>query len=267
VIINPYIYTYQTICETSGKSYIGVHSTKKINDGYIGCGIYRDSNATMHYLFHRAVKKYGYASFKKHILCFFDNYEDALKEERYLVNEKWVLDKNNYNTALGGKFGNFMFAIPIEIKKRIHKKISKSMMGRIVSQETKDKISKTHTGVKLSENHIASLKANSARYWAGKKRSQNVIDAIRKSKIGKKLSEDHRKKLSESHKGQESEKKITILQYNLNGIFLKEYNSITDAAKSLNCLKTSINNNLKKRTKTCNGFVFKYKKEVVIGYK
>lgn len=98
-----YIFTYQTICEANGKNYVGVHKTTDLNDGYIGCGVFSQSDAKKGLLFQRAVKKYGYASFRRHILSFFDTYEEALEEESFMVNDKWIKDKNNYNTAIGGK--------------------------------------------------------------------------------------------------------------------------------------------------------------------
>src|SRR5688572_24788687 len=97
-----FIFVYQTICLINNKSYIGVHGTDDIDDGYIGCGVYEHSDARRHMSFHRAVKKYGYENFRRYILDFFDNYQNALDEERLLVNTKWVKDKNNYNSAVGG---------------------------------------------------------------------------------------------------------------------------------------------------------------------
>lgn len=98
-----YIYVYQTICNINGKSYIGVHKTNNINDGYIGCGIFRKDDAKRNMIFHRAVRKYGYASFTRHILSFYDTYEEAQSEERFIVNERWVKNQSNYNTAIGGR--------------------------------------------------------------------------------------------------------------------------------------------------------------------
>ncbi len=97
------IFVYQTICEVNGKSYVGIHKTDNINDGYIGCGIFGKNDAKKHLLFHRAVRKYGYASFKRHILSFYDTYDEAKDEEKYIVNKDWVNLKTNYNTALGGR--------------------------------------------------------------------------------------------------------------------------------------------------------------------
>jgi hypothetical protein len=39
-----YIYTYQTKNLINGKTYVGVHTTNRLNDGYIGCGIKSDAS-------------------------------------------------------------------------------------------------------------------------------------------------------------------------------------------------------------------------------
>lgn len=117
-----YIFTYQTICTINNKSYVGVHSTNDLNDGYIGCGIYCQGGAkTKNSPFHNAVRKHGYKNFKKYILDFYTTYEDALAEEKYLANEDWVKSGNNYNCALGGK-GSPFWGMSEERKKEIFEK-------------------------------------------------------------------------------------------------------------------------------------------------
>jgi hypothetical protein len=107
-----YIYTYQTKNLINGKTYVGVHSTNRLNDGYIGNGVTRHSypksqiRANKANPFVLAVDKYGYSNFKKEILCFFDTKEEAYEEESFLVDYKWVRSKDNYNVALGGMYNS-----------------------------------------------------------------------------------------------------------------------------------------------------------------
>jgi hypothetical protein len=115
-IEHPYIFVYQTICGPNGKSYIGVHATSNLKDGYIGGGIVNQKSANNKTAFHNAVRKYGYTSFRRYILSFYDTYEEALEEERYLVNEEWVKKNDNYNSALGGR-GNPMSYMTEDQKK------------------------------------------------------------------------------------------------------------------------------------------------------
>jgi hypothetical protein len=55
-----------------------------------------------------------------------------------------------------------------------------------------------------------------------------------------------------------------ILQYDLDGNFIKEWESILSASKFINRHPTSIEDALHNRSRTCANFIWKYKKEVVI---
>jgi hypothetical protein len=90
-----YYFVYKTINLKNKKCYIGVHSTKNLNDGYLGSG----------YKLQTAIKKYGKENFETKPIKFFNSIETAYEYEAKLVNEDWVKSKNNYNTALGGLGG------------------------------------------------------------------------------------------------------------------------------------------------------------------
>lgn len=113
-----YIFVYQTVCEVNGKTYVGVHSTNNINDGYIGGGIYSPGYAKGKQRFHCAVRKYGYTVFRRYILSFYNTIREALDEEAFIVNEKWVKDKSNYNSALGGGGHSLAYLSKEELSKR-----------------------------------------------------------------------------------------------------------------------------------------------------
>lgn len=53
----------------------------------------------------------------------------------------------------------------------------------------------------------------------------------------------------------------SVLQYSLEGKFIKEWDSQLIAYKTLNINRTGINNNLKGRQATAYGFIWKYKNE------
>lgn len=63
----------------------------------------------------------------------------------------------------------------------------------------------------------------------------------------------------ESHNGHVGVKSIKITQLTLDSVFIKEFNSICDAAKELNLNKSGIIRCCKNRQKQCGGFIFKYK--------
>jgi hypothetical protein len=87
---------YKTTCLVNDKIYIGVHSTKNLNDGYYGSGK----------LLNRAIKKYGIENFKTEVLEFFNSKEDAYQKERLIVNENFIKNENTYNINIGGN-GSF----------------------------------------------------------------------------------------------------------------------------------------------------------------
>lgn len=260
-----YIFVYQTINQINGKSYVGVHATNDIDDGYIGCGISRQSGASKNLSFHRAVKKYGYASFKRYILSFFDTYNDALAEEKHIVNLAWVKSNNNYNAALGG-FGGAILGMADDDKRKMYEKAAAKRRGKKRSKEVCAKMSASKRGVKLSESHKQSLRNSNAKYWLGKPISDYMKERVSLSKKGIKLSSEHRAKLSKAHIGLPSNRIRPILRYSILGDFMKEYSSVTAAAKELGLGRTAIANNLSNRIKTSGGYVFKYK-EVVVGHK
>lgn len=56
----------------------------------------------------------------------------------------------------------------------------------------------------------------------------------------------------------QNKKQRKIIQKDKNGLLINVFNSITEAAKANNVLRTSIINNLKKRSKHCGGYVYEY---------
>ena len=81
---------YRTTNTVNGRTYIGLHETQDLQDGYLGSGK----------AIRGAIKKYGRESFKKEILFVFDNREDMLAKERELVDCR---DPNTYNIRSGGQ--------------------------------------------------------------------------------------------------------------------------------------------------------------------
>lgn len=100
-----YHIVYRTTNIINNKCYIGVHSTNKIDDGYLGCGFYCNYNIDTikdKRGIRAAFKKYGVDNFKRDILFTFNNKEDAYKKEAEIVTYEWVLSQDNYNLCLGG---------------------------------------------------------------------------------------------------------------------------------------------------------------------
>ena len=94
--MDKYHFTYQTTNLVNGKIYIGVHSTHKIEDGYLGSGKFLKLS----------IKKYGKDKFQRIILNFFDTADAAYEEESYLVSTEFVSESRTYNATTGGEGGH-----------------------------------------------------------------------------------------------------------------------------------------------------------------
>lgn len=90
---------YETTNILNNKTYIGIHQTDNLNDGYLGSGKHLK----------RAINKYGKENFTRKILFKFDNEEDMLVKEAELVNEEYCIRKDTYNICVGGFGGGFKY--------------------------------------------------------------------------------------------------------------------------------------------------------------
>jgi len=85
-------YVYKTTCLITKRYYIGIHSTSKIDDGYLGSGR----------ILRRSIRKYGKDKHIKEILGFFPNREETEITETLLISES-IDDKFCMNLTSGGK--------------------------------------------------------------------------------------------------------------------------------------------------------------------
>ena len=160
-------YIYEIKNNINDKTYIGQHKTKNLNDSYMGSGV----------ILSKAFEKYGLGNFSKKVIAICETKENANILEKIFIKLYREVGKAEYNISNGGDGGNQ--------GDECNKRISKSLMGHPVSEETRNKISESHKG------RVGSCK-------------------------GKHLSEEHKRKISESHKGkkhkplsEETRKKIS----------------------------------------------------------
>ena len=91
-----FYFFYKTTNLINGKVYYGVHSTKKIDDGYLGSGV----------AIKNAIKKYGKQNFSREIIKNFQTREEMYEYEKSFVTEELVRSDCTYNQTIGG-FGGF----------------------------------------------------------------------------------------------------------------------------------------------------------------
>ena len=270
----------------NGKIYIGITLRKPIYRWNNGKGYLKQV------YFYNAILKYGWENIKHEIL--FENLtkEEAEQKEIELIRfYKSNQRAYGYNIANGGRTrGSVSEETKLKLSEMYKGKPS-NRKGCKLSKETKEKISRNTRGKKLTEETkqrigIASKNRERTEEW-----KHNISNGLK----GKKLSEEHKKKISEAHKDispinkgvpmkeeqkekiskanlgkirtEEMKKKISenharkrcIIQYTLNDQYLNEFNSIVEAAKSLNTSASAIYACCSNMRKTHKGYKWKYK--------
>lgn len=101
-----YHYFYKITNNINNHFYYGIHSTNKLDDGYMGSGLRLTA----------AYKKYGIENFTKEILKFFDSRKECADYEAEVVNEVLIKDPNCYNVMLGGEYLTTMGVVIVKDK-------------------------------------------------------------------------------------------------------------------------------------------------------
>ena len=185
-------YIYRITNLANGKTYIGQHKYKKLDDFYMGSGV----------LIKRAIKKHGIENFKKEILYSRIQYRETADDmERFAIAKERAIGKAEYNLANGGQGGNQGIKLSEETKQKISEKMkgNNNSKGRKLSEETRKKISEAEKGK-------PGLKGKKNPMW-GRHHSEETRKKLSEAKIGEKnpnygksLSEETRKKISEARK-------------------------------------------------------------------
>lgn len=94
-----YNFIYRTINNVNGKSYIGKHSTDRLDDGYIGSGI----------LLAKAINKYGKNNFSREIIELCENDNELNEREKFWIEKYDCVNSNDYyNISFGGEGGDHL---------------------------------------------------------------------------------------------------------------------------------------------------------------
>lgn len=196
---------YVTVNLCNGKLYFGVHRTNpEVFDGYIGCGIYRQSNANKKHPFHSAVRKYGYDNFKRTTIEIFPNTQEGLNQafdlERQIVTSTLLKSKSVYNSKIGEQGG-----CNIE-QRRVYKY---DLNGGFLQS------------FKSINDAALSINVNSDLY--------TIIKGIRNNCLGYTSSSYNYFWSYNKEFTYNNNLKVKVAQYAISGKFIRWYNSITEA--------------------------------------
>ena len=138
-------------------------------------------------------------------------------------------------------------------------KIGKGNKGKIVSQETRIKMRKPRLTSKKGKDHgLYGIKKSKA---AKEKMLLSAKNRKYPKDWGEKIKKGHINKNKDFYKSKEwlSHFNKSIYQYDLQDIFIKEWNSIKEASECLNINRIGITHCLIENQKTAYGFKWKYK--------
>lgn len=243
---------YMHTNKVNGKRYIGqtCMSTKQ-RWGVDGCN-YKKST-----YFYNAIQKYGWDNFLHEVL--FDNLtldEANAKEIELIEFYQTMNDDFGYNLRSGGSGGEFAERTK-KLMSEIRQGEKNCWYGKKHTEETKRRMSISGKGRKFTEEH-----------------KRRIAEAHK----GKTLTDEHKKKLSEALKGEkspnfgierskETKEKISkakrgkaILQYDLQGNFIREWEYMLQISKELGYTRSSIWNVCEGKNKQAYGYIWKYKK-------
>lgn len=143
-----------------------------------------------------------------------------------------------------------------KVSEKTKKKMSKSHLGKVVGEETKKKISLALTGRPKSKKHIESMRNRIITDETRKKMRDSHLGQVSWNKGGI-VTNQVREKISNSLKGNTNAKTIKVIQYDLNGNFVKEWSKLIDIKNELGFGIGNISSCINKKRKTAYGFIWK----------
>lgn len=90
--VKKYHIVYKTTNTVNNKIYVGLHSTNKIEDNYLGSG----------FILKSALKKYGKDKFSREVLYIYHTRQEARTKEAQIVDKEFCDRLDTYNLTIGG---------------------------------------------------------------------------------------------------------------------------------------------------------------------
>lgn len=223
-------YIYKATNLINGKSYIG--KTNQIKERiwqHLRC--YEKEKC----LFHDAIEKYGVDNFEWEVLEETNSEEKAIELEKYYILKFNSYKPNGYNMNKGGVGGHNARAV-----------VCLTLEGDFVKRYDSAAQAEIEDGF-LNSDVLISCKDNH-----------------RTCKGHMFMFEDEFNKNGSKKYEKPKQKTTSIIQCDLNGNFIKRFESVQDAANKTKTCRTTISGNLTGNYKTANGFIFVYEKDFPI---
>jgi group I intron endonuclease len=221
---------YKITNQVNGKFYVG-KTMKSLNVRFYNhCydAIKRNSNS----YFHRAIRKYGKENF---IIEEIESCENNLSNREMF----WISELSpHYNQTLGGDGGMLGFKHSEETKNLL----SEKRMGKYTGKENPF----------YGQHHTKETKEKLSKMRKGKPSPCGFT--------GKSHKEESKSKTSQTLKNNPNVKRTKVFQYDIEGNFLREFQSITDAAQFVNTSPSNIKYTCEGKFNHCKGYRWSYEK-------
>ena len=231
----------------SKKVYIGITSQKPYRRWNNGNG-YKNNDYMMN-----AIKKYGWENIEHKIL-----YKGLLKEEAELIEKKLILKyssnnrKNGYNILEGGNASN-------TTSKETREKMSKNMKKLWGNKEYKEHMIEMHKGKKVTSETKKKMSKSNNRYWKGKHLSDEIKEKISKSRKNKTAWNKGTKGIMKPNRTSFKNGEIHSITKRVECVETKIiYETINSASRELGINATSIINVCKGKQKIAGGYHWRY---------
>ena len=159
-------FTYKTTNLINNRYYLGMHSTNRIDDGYLGSG------KRLYY----ELSKYGRDNFKFEILEQFDSREELVRAEINLITEEDLKNPNCLNLKQGGSGG---WSEEVREKGKIAAK--SYMQEKWKNQEFRKYLTEVIREQRKKEYREGSRENMNKGHWAGRRHTQDSIEKMKQS--------------------------------------------------------------------------------------
>ena len=235
----------------AGKYYYGKRHLKKgINnpmaDGYYGSGT----------IVKQYYKKYPFEhgiTAIKEILEFNSTEEKNREREIFYIGDKYENDPNCLNLK-GGGFGGTLSEESRKKESESKKGCTAWNKGLTMSDDYRMVCRNRQKGKKWTDEQRAKFIESNTGHVC----SNDVKKKISEANTGKKRTEDEKKKLSDAHKGIKYARAKQVIQYDIEGNFIKEWHSSSVIEKETGYNHSNILNCCNGKSPQAYGYIWKY---------